>query len=241
MMSPSVLPGVSPLTGVDGEPAFRVPAEAAGRVAIVVRDNDGEEATVHANVESFAFLEEPCGARVRLSPEGLRAARDKGLVDAVLFVPLARASPMGFAVVVEDNNVTSTKTIALGVCTALPGPRRVPESTDDAPEAFRSSAAMVGFGLAKFIDAGKETKLGKDDWCPRKELQAGDRVELLLDGTEMVLRANGVERFRRTSVLLASMPPGQPIWGVVDLQGTVSKVQLCKLGTSPPLSDVLES
>jgi hypothetical protein len=87
----------------------------------------------------------------------------------------------------------------------------------------------VGFGLAKFIDAGKETKLGKDDWCPRKELQDKDRLELLLEGSEMVVCVNGVERFRRTSSLLASLPAGQPIWGVVDMQGTVRKVQLCKL------------
>jgi hypothetical protein len=68
--------------------------------------------------------------------------------------------------------------------------------------------------------------LGKDDWCPRKELQVGDVVELVIEENEIVVRANGVERFRRTSDLLKSLPPGQPIYGVVDLQGTVRKVRL---------------
>lgn len=231
--------------------------EAEGSVSVEIRSQNGNSA--HSADAFFYYAPElfgNVGSRVEITEDGQTAKRATGVTGAVCLgkYPM-RKHPEGRYFELRINEViSSSKTIAVGVAAAqreediLRGGHIWHE---EAKALDRKWLAGYDSRGAQFISDKDESKL--DGWRPIRDIRAGSRIGVLWSALapqvaegadqdtkaavkqELVVFHDGVEKVRLPAT--GRVPEeGEPLFAVVDLQGTVKSVTMLE-GAAPPIAE----
>mmetsp|Transcript_34713 Transcript_34713/g.63416 ORF Transcript_34713/g.63416 Transcript_34713/m.63416 type:complete len:688 (+) Transcript_34713:43-2106(+) len=217
-----------------------------GAVRVEVRAENGNAAV---SLDGAFFFYEPVafgltGSRVQLEEDGRRATRKEGVNGGVCIgaYPLRRIAGSGryFEVRLLEK-MASTKTGAFGMMLAPPEDVILREgqlkgSIEEARQLPKTW--LVGYdnkGVV-FINDGKEEKLSGASWRPIKDIKE-ERTQIGVLWTEgpepaMVIYQDGQEK---VSCRVGGELPneGDGLYAVVDVQGSIKKVELVE-GALPP-------